>query len=85
MTVKELKEQLNKLDESLTVYVEADHGQTPETCIGAYEVYNTGEEPDPYYLENSIPVELEEGQTYKDDWCYEGDVTNLDKHVIVYA
>ena len=86
MTVKELIEQLKKLDQELTVYVEADHGQLPECCHGAYEVYNRDtNQPNPYYLEERMPVVLSKGETYEDDWCFEGDIKALDKHVIVYA
>jgi hypothetical protein len=87
MKVKELIEQLQKLDGELTVYVEADHGQTPEQCSGALEYYNkdTENNHNPYYLESAMPVDLDEGETHEEDWCFEGDISKLDKHVIVFA
>jgi len=87
MKVKELIEILQGLDGELTVYVEADHGQTPEQCSGALEYYNknTEDEPNPYYLESAMPVELREGETHEMDWCFWGDISKLDKHVIVFA
>ena len=64
MIVKELKEILGKLPEDATVYVEADHGQTPEqqnyVCVA---LVNEKE----YYLEYCTWIDVEEStDEYRD-------------------
>lgn len=80
MKVKELIEKLKELPQDLDVYVEADHGQLPETCQGA-EVYVNQEGDNDYYAESVVPLgaDIEEWDISQEEY------DNNPRLVVVYA
>jgi hypothetical protein len=82
MKVKDLIKELLELDGDCEVYVEADHGQTPEPAHYINEYYD--QNPEEYYGEELLPIDL---PILRDEYGYTeeeiDDIKRCDRVVVI--